>query len=108
MSLVEAIDKLYRFYQGKDMPNTQFLEKFNNLVDVIEHYGGTIGVHKKITEDILAKHTGGTYDSVNWKLAYTVVIHVIHTTFIVGILRISRRRTRKKDSIGNLIFRIKL
>jgi hypothetical protein len=25
-----------------------------------------------------------------------VVIHVIHTTFIVGSLRISRRRTRKK------------
>jgi hypothetical protein len=71
MSLVEAIDKLYRFYQGKDMPNTQFLKNFNNLVDVIEHYGGTIGVHKKITEDILAEYTGGSYDSVNWKLAYT-------------------------------------
>jgi hypothetical protein len=74
MSLVEAIDKLYRFYQGKDMPNTQFLknlENFNNLVDVIEHYGGTIGVHKKVTEDILVEYTGGPYDSVNWKVAYT-------------------------------------
>jgi hypothetical protein len=53
------------------MNNTQFLEKFNNLNDVIEHYGGTIGVYKKITEDILAQHTGGIYDSVNWKLAYS-------------------------------------
>jgi hypothetical protein len=51
------------------MTNTQFLEKFNNLIDVIEHYGGTIGVHKEITEDILAQHTGGIYNSVNWKLA---------------------------------------
>ena len=71
MSLVEAIDKLYRTYQTKDITNIQFLEKFNNLIDVIEHYGGTIGVHKKITEGILAKHTGGTYDEVNWKLTYT-------------------------------------
>ena len=71
MSLVEAVDKLFRLYQSKDMSNTQFLEKFNNLIDVIEHYGGIIGVLKKITEDILAQHTGGTYDSVNWKLAYT-------------------------------------
>jgi hypothetical protein len=71
MSLVEAIDKLYQMYQPKDMSNTQFLDKFNNLVDVIEHYGGSVGVHNKITEGILAKHTGGVYDSVNWKLAYT-------------------------------------
>jgi hypothetical protein len=47
------------------------LEKFNNLINVIEHYGGTIGVHKKITKGILARHTNGTYDEVNWKLAYT-------------------------------------
>jgi hypothetical protein len=71
MSLLEAIDKLYRIYQTKEMSNTQFLHKFNNLVDVIEHYGGTVGVHKKITSNILAKHTDGIFDEVNWKLAYT-------------------------------------
>jgi hypothetical protein len=64
LSLVEAIDKLFRLYQSKDMPNTQFLDKFNNLIDVIEHFGGTIGVYRKITKDILAKHIGGTYDKV--------------------------------------------
>jgi hypothetical protein len=53
------------------MSNMQYLEKFNNLINVIEHYGGTIGVHKKITKGILARHTNGTYDEVNWKLAYT-------------------------------------
>jgi hypothetical protein len=71
MSLVEVIDKLYQTYQTKDMSNIQYLEKFNNLINVIELYGGTIGVHKKITEGIFAKHTNGTYDEVNWKLAYT-------------------------------------
>jgi hypothetical protein len=67
MILVEVIDKLY---QSKDMTNTKLLEKFNNLIDVIEHYVGTIGVHKKVTEDILVQHTGGIYDGVNWKLSY--------------------------------------
>ena len=62
MSLVEAIDKLYQVQQTKDMTNIDFLHKFNNLVDVIEHYGGTIGVHRKITNDLLAKHIGGVYD----------------------------------------------
>jgi hypothetical protein len=71
MSLVEAIDKLYQTYQTKDMSNTQFLDKFNSLVDVIEHYGGVIGVHKSITNSIIAKHTGRTYDEVNWRLTYT-------------------------------------
>jgi hypothetical protein len=71
MSLVEAIDKLYRIYQTKEMSNNQFLDKFNNLVDVIQHHGGTVGDHKKITNHILAKQTDGIFDEVNWKLAYT-------------------------------------
>jgi hypothetical protein len=71
MSLVKALNKLYCIYQTKEMSNTHFLDKFNNLVDVIEHYGGTVGVHKKITSNTLAKHTDGIFDEVNWKLAYT-------------------------------------
>ena len=71
MNLVEAIDKFYQIYQTKEMSNTQFLDKFNNLVDVIEHYGGSVGIHNNITNSILAKHTDGVFDSVNWKLAYT-------------------------------------
>jgi hypothetical protein len=47
------------------------LEKFNNLINIIEHYGGSIGMYKKISEGILAKHSVGTYDEVNWKLTYT-------------------------------------
>jgi hypothetical protein len=64
MNLVEAINKLYGTYQTMDLSKIQNLEKFNSLIIVIEHYGGTIGVHKKITEGILAKHTNGTYDEV--------------------------------------------
>jgi hypothetical protein len=71
MSLVEAVDKLYRTYQTKDMTNTQFFDRFNNLVDVIEHYGGTIGVHRSVTESVLAEHTQGEYDNINWRSMYT-------------------------------------
>jgi hypothetical protein len=67
MSRVEPIDKLYRMYQPKDMSNTQFLD----LVDVIEYYGGSVGIHNKITERILAEYTGRIYDRVSWKFAYT-------------------------------------
>jgi hypothetical protein len=71
VSLVEAIDKLYRTYQTKEMTKTQFLDKFNNLVDIIEHYGGTVGVHRNVTECILAKQTHGVYNNINWRSAYT-------------------------------------
>jgi hypothetical protein len=71
MSLVEAIDKLYQLHQTKELTNTQFLDKFNSLVDVIEHYGGAIGVHPSITNGLSAKHTGGVFDEVNWRLTYT-------------------------------------
>jgi uncharacterized protein YabN with tetrapyrrole methylase and pyrophosphatase domain len=47
MSLAEAIDNLNRTYQTKDMSNIQYLENFNNLINVIDHYVGSIGVHKR-------------------------------------------------------------
>jgi hypothetical protein len=61
------------YHQTKDISKSQRLEKFINLINnkKIENYSGTKGVHKKITEGILAKHTNGTYDEVNWKFPYT-------------------------------------
>jgi hypothetical protein len=66
MSLVEATDKLYRVYQTKDMTNIHFKDKFNNLVEIIEHYGGTVGVHKKVTQNYLAEFSGGEYFGKDW------------------------------------------
>jgi hypothetical protein len=71
MSLVDAMDKLYRMFQTKDMTNTQFRDKFNNLIDIIEHYGGSVGVHRKVTEELLARYSDGVYDSVNIRSTYT-------------------------------------
>jgi hypothetical protein len=67
---VEAIDKLYQLHQTKKITNTQFLDKCNNLFDVIEHYGGAIGVHPSITKGLLAKYNGGVFDEVNWRLTF--------------------------------------
>jgi hypothetical protein len=71
LSLVEANDKLHKMYQTKEMTNVQFRDKFNNLIDVIEHFGGTVGVHRKVTEQFLAAYTDGIYEDENWRTAYT-------------------------------------
>ena len=62
LSLAEATCRLYRFYQGRDMTNSQYLERFKSLVAVIEHYGGTIGRHPKMDEQEIAKLTGAPFD----------------------------------------------
>jgi hypothetical protein len=44
MCLVEADDKLRRLYQIKKMSKADFKKAFDNLIDVIEPYGGTVGL----------------------------------------------------------------
>jgi hypothetical protein len=66
MSLVEATDKLYRVYQTKDMTNIQLQDKFNNLVEVVEHYGGTVCVHKKVIQNYLLEFSSGEYFEKDW------------------------------------------
>jgi hypothetical protein len=41
------------------------------MVDVIEHYGGTVGIHRKMTENCLSVFTEGVYDKRNWRSSYT-------------------------------------
>ena len=55
MSLAEAIDRFYRIYQGKDMSNLEYRNLFDNGLEVIEHFGGSIGIHKHVTEKVLAE-----------------------------------------------------
>jgi hypothetical protein len=66
MSLVEATDKLYHMYQTKDKTNIQFRDKFKNLVEVVEYYRGTMGVHKKVTQNYLSEFSGGEYFEKYW------------------------------------------
>ena len=43
LALNEAKRRFYHLVQGKHMSNQDYLKKFNNMVDVIEHCGGQIG-----------------------------------------------------------------
>lgn len=52
-ALHEAKRQFYLFYQDRSMTCQQCLEKFNNLVEVIEHYGGGSMVDEKILQDKL-------------------------------------------------------
>ena len=45
-ALVDACDRFHKFFQGREMTNSQYLAQFKSLVSVIEQYDGTIGVHK--------------------------------------------------------------
>mmetsp|Transcript_1857 Transcript_1857/g.2163 ORF Transcript_1857/g.2163 Transcript_1857/m.2163 type:complete len:316 (+) Transcript_1857:405-1352(+) len=42
-SLANAELAFYRFRQGDRMSNSEFLEKFKGLVEVVEHFGGAVG-----------------------------------------------------------------
>ena len=54
-SLQEAEEKLAAFHQGARMTNHAFLEKFNGLVQILEHFGGEPGqdtarIRRKLAE----------------------------------------------------------
>jgi hypothetical protein len=59
LSLDDAMSNLFLFRQGPDMSLFTYKTEFENLVDVFEHYGGTIGAYpalialvpKRIKED---------------------------------------------------------
>jgi hypothetical protein len=41
--LVGTDDKLHRLYQTKEMSSTDFKKAFDDLIQIIEYYGGTAG-----------------------------------------------------------------
>jgi hypothetical protein len=60
-ALADAVVRLDRMFQSKDMTDSEYLEKFKSMVAVIEHYGGTVGVHPKMVQNELATITGSPY-----------------------------------------------
>ena len=72
LSLAKATIKFSRFFQGKDMTNLQYQKTFDNLVDVIEQHGGSVGVHWRVIAKILETETGIKYNNATWMSDYTV------------------------------------
>jgi hypothetical protein len=71
MTMAEADDKFRRIYQAKDMTNVQYKKVFDNMVDVIEHYGGTVGMHWRSLITTLESDTGKTYNKDTWMQDFT-------------------------------------
>jgi hypothetical protein len=62
MTMAEAEDKFRRVCQGKEMKNVQYKKVFDNMVDVIKHYGGTVGMHWRSLVTTRELDTGKTYN----------------------------------------------
>ena len=54
-SLHDAYDAFYQFRQGKRMSTHEYLESFKDLVSVIEHWGGQIGLESSRVQQHLAE-----------------------------------------------------
>eukprot|EP00957_Ditylum_brightwellii_P157452 11983547-Ditylum_brightwellii.AAC.1 len=50
VSLGEAIERFWKFFQPKEMSNFAFLDRFKSLVEIVEHHGGNINEHKGLVE----------------------------------------------------------
>lgn len=58
--LTNMVSRLYCFYQGRTMTCTKYYEIFMNLWEIIEHYGGSVGIHPIIYQSEVEKLAGGT------------------------------------------------
>jgi hypothetical protein len=57
-AIADATVRFSRLFQGKDMTNSQYLERFKSMVAVIDHYGGSVGSHPRLIQDEIARITG--------------------------------------------------
>jgi hypothetical protein len=62
LSLTKATIKFSLFFHGKDMSNLKYQKTFDNLVEVIEQHGRSVGVHSRVLCLILEKDTGIKYN----------------------------------------------
>ena len=54
-SMADSTARLYRFFQARTMTNTEYYERFNNLLAVIEHYGGELECHTNLIKQELER-----------------------------------------------------
>ena len=56
-ALHESVRRLYTCIQGKHMTTQTYMEKFQNIVDVIEHRGGSIGIEPGVVALLASERT---------------------------------------------------
>ena len=62
MAMAKLDLKMYRFTQGRDVSDAKYHEQFTGLKEVIEHYGGKVGLHPNLIKDELESITGSPYN----------------------------------------------
>eukprot|EP00957_Ditylum_brightwellii_P021502 1621925-Ditylum_brightwellii.AAC.1 len=55
LAITDAVKKLIFFFQTKEMSDSVFFEQFENLVLVIEQYGGSVCMHPALVEQALKR-----------------------------------------------------
>ena len=53
ITMLEAKINIYTYQQGHDESNTAYLNKFENMIQIAEHYGGSIGEEEALVNDSL-------------------------------------------------------
>ena len=63
LALHEAFAIFYALKQHRHQSNSDYLTKFKNLVNVIDHYGGSIGNHSRlVVDEVRRTHNVSTVD----------------------------------------------
>jgi len=62
MLIVSSIIKLHRFVQRKEMTTATYYRKFSDMVNVIDHYGGSVGAHPFLIKENIELQTGRAFD----------------------------------------------
>ena len=62
LAVAEAIGRFWILYQGKDMSNQTFYDKFKAIVSVIEEHGGNSALHTPLVALERAEHGGNEED----------------------------------------------
>ena len=57
--------RLYQFYQSRHMTTSEYFEQFTNLVNVIGHIGGTLGMEEGIFEQVAKANNKEISDLTN-------------------------------------------
>jgi hypothetical protein len=78
-SIYEGKCHLYAFQQGKYMNTQAYLELFQNMIDVIEHCSGSIGLEPGICDMIMSENGWTSASAMNAQKDKSGVRHMIGT-----------------------------
>ena len=86
LALHNAKCAFYAYKQGADETNANYMSKFKNTIEVIEHYGGTLGEDKALVLKEL-KSAGCNNDTASTEEIETAMDLARHKMHAIGTLQ---------------------